>query len=500
MESTFDHKLYRKRKGERGAALWTSLIASMLVLGAGSALILTTSMSATNSVDSIAESQAYYAAECGLQESLNVLRGNVASPTFTFSTAADTTGGHVSGDTTTYSRLSKWLPYGNTSGYPDRVTLTSPYSSLNGLAFSVRLSNPDPETTAQPGEAPKTDSFVKPNPPVLQPTPAWHQWHCGHCSWDYSHHPYCTHKHCTNPQGTGRATVDDTRLVVQSTGYGPKGAVKQMEMMVKHTPFDYDNCAATVLLVGNSSSAMTLKISQDKDKAYSGDDLFSGSTTLINAIGLTTSNDKTAADTLIGTLHNAGAPVLTANGTKTILLDGSNTPVWLQSADDARTLLSELQANAVNMGRYYTTSSPPAAGTYGDDTHALFTFVDGDFTIPDGKKGGGLLVVTGTLTFAGTAQWYGLVLCLGNSPSGTAANVKVTLNKNAVMKGALVIAAFDRTQAIGTGAPFLAPSFDNQNGGDTIFQYNSGEVRDAIYTLPPRVVGVHEGLTVAPPS
>ena len=497
MKSILDHKLYRKRKGERGAALWTSLIASMLVLGAGSALILTTSMSATNSVDSIAESQAYYAAECGLQESLNVLRGNVASPTFTFATAADLSGGNISGDTTTYSRLSKWLPYGNTSGFADRVTLTSNYTSLNGLAYSVRLANPDPETTAQPGEAPKTDNFVKPNPPVLQPTPTWHQWHCGHCSWDYSHHPYCNHKHCTNPQGSGRATVDDTRLVVQSIGYGPKGAIKQMEMMVKRTPFDYNNAGAVILMVGGSS-AMTLRATQDKDKAYTGQDLFGGSTTLINAFGFTSSSDKSAADTFIATLHNAGAPVLTANGSKTILLDSSSTPSWLTSADDARALLAELQTDAVNMGRYYTTASPPAAGTYGDDGHPFFTFVDGDFTVPDGKKGGGLLVVTGTLTFAGTGSWDGFVLCLGNSPTGTAANFKVTLNKNAYLHGAMIIAAFDRNGA--TGTPFYAPVFDNSAGGDTIFQYDSGEVRDAIYTLPPRVVGVHEGLTVAPPT
>ena len=117
MESKFSHKVNRRRKGERGAALWTSMVTSMLLLGAGSALILTTSMSATNSVDSIAETQAYYAAESGLQESLNVLRGNVASPTFTFSTAADTAAANASGDSTTYSRLSKWLPYGNTSGF-----------------------------------------------------------------------------------------------------------------------------------------------------------------------------------------------------------------------------------------------------------------------------------------------------------------------------------------------------------------------------------------------
>ena len=499
METTLELKQYRKRKGERGAALWTALVSSMLLLGAGSALILTTSMSATNSVDSIAESQAYYAAECGLQESLNVLRGNVATPTFTFSTAADTASANKAGDAATYSRLSNWLPYGNTTGFSDRVTLTSNYTSLNGLAYSVRVSNPDPETTAQPGEAPKTDNFVKPNQPVLQPTPSWHQWHCGHCSWDYSHHPYCNHKHCTNPQGSGRATVDDSRLVIQSTGYGPKGAVKQMEMMVKHTMIDYNDAAATVLMVGGSS-AMTLKATQDKDHAYSGDDLFTGSTVLINAFGFTTSSDKSAADTFIATLHNAGGPVTTANGSKTILLDGTNTPTWLASADDAHVLLNELLQTAQNMGRYFTTASPPAVNTYGTDTAPVFTFVDGDFTVPDGKKGGGLLVVTGTLTFAGTGSWDGFILCLGNSPTGTSANFKVTLNKNAYLHGAMIIAAFDRTQAIGLGSPFLAPAFDNTAGGDTIFQYDSSEVRDAIYTLPSRVVGVHEGLTVTPPS
>jgi len=487
-----------KRKSERGAALWTALAVSMLVLAAGSALILTTSMSATNSVDAIAETQAYYAAEAGLQESLNVIRGNVATPTFTFSMGADSGTGNKTGDATTYSRLSNWLAYGNTTGFTDRVTLTPNYTSLTGLAYSVAVYNPDPETTAQPGEAPKTDNFVKPNPPVLQPTPSWHQWHCGHCSWDYSHHPYCTHKHCTSPSGTGRATVDDTRLLVQSTGYGPKGAIKKMEMMVKHTPIDYDNAQATVLLVGSNSSPMNLKISQDKDKAYSGDDLFSGSTTLINGIGFTAANDKTAGDAVIAALHNSGGPVLTGgNGAKDVLLDSTNTPVWLSSTDDGKALLAQLQIIAVANSRYFTTASPPAAGNYGDDGHSKFTFVDGDFTVLDGKRGGGLLVVTGTLTFAGTGSWDGFILCLGNSPAGTSANFKVTGNKNAFLHGALIIAPFDRSAAV--GSPFLAPSFDNQYGGDTIFQYDSGEVRDAIYTMPPYVVGIHEGWTVTPP-
>src|ERR687884_2207814 len=66
------------RRNERGAALVSVLLISMLLLAAGGALILTTAMSATNSIDSTAESQAYYAAQAGLQATLNVLRGNVA--------------------------------------------------------------------------------------------------------------------------------------------------------------------------------------------------------------------------------------------------------------------------------------------------------------------------------------------------------------------------------------------------------------------------------------
>jgi len=171
-----------RRNGERGAALWTTLVVAMILLTVGGVLLLTTSMSATNSVDSVAETQAYYAAEAGLQESLNVLRGNVATPTFTFATAGDSGSGNKSGDTTTYSRLSNWLNYNYPTTNPDRVTLTSNYTSLGGLAYSVKVTGPDAENLGQRAQNPHEENppFVRPNPPVLQSTPSDHQWHCGH--------------------------------------------------------------------------------------------------------------------------------------------------------------------------------------------------------------------------------------------------------------------------------------------------------------------------------
>src|SRR5712692_10755252 len=63
---------------ERGAALITMLLVSIPLLMAGGALIMITSMSAANTADSAAETKAYYAAEAGSQQVLNVLRGNVA--------------------------------------------------------------------------------------------------------------------------------------------------------------------------------------------------------------------------------------------------------------------------------------------------------------------------------------------------------------------------------------------------------------------------------------
>src|SRR6185503_9686813 len=73
-----------RRTGERGAALVTMLLVSVLLLGAGGALIATTVMSANNSIGSTAEMQAFYVAESGMQSALNVLRGN-AQPLVTAS-------------------------------------------------------------------------------------------------------------------------------------------------------------------------------------------------------------------------------------------------------------------------------------------------------------------------------------------------------------------------------------------------------------------------------
>lgn len=151
------------RRGERGAALVTTLLVSLLVLGMGAALILTTSMTTTTAAEATGETQAYVAAEAGIQATLNVLRGNVApndavtNPSggiadankISFRRAVTRSTSNDADDPATAPiRLSRWLPYSYTSTgstYPDRVPVSpaASYSPLTGTAYAVVVSDPD---------------------------------------------------------------------------------------------------------------------------------------------------------------------------------------------------------------------------------------------------------------------------------------------------------------------------------------------------------------------
>jgi len=137
--------LNSRRAGERGAALITTLLVSVLLLGAGGALIMTTVMSATNSLNSTPEMQAYYIAESGMQSALNVLRGNVKPSVTTtdrmsFRTAIipSISNGPANAGTL---RLAQWLPYNDPSDPASLVPLT--VGTVTG-GYRVTVENMDP--------------------------------------------------------------------------------------------------------------------------------------------------------------------------------------------------------------------------------------------------------------------------------------------------------------------------------------------------------------------
>ncbi|HZG52161.1 MAG TPA: hypothetical protein VEZ40_08490 [Pyrinomonadaceae bacterium] len=146
----------RSRRHERGAALIMMLLISMLLLAAGGALIMTTAMTATSVYDATPEAQAYYAAETGLDDTLNVLRGNRApnnagtpgtggtindADKISFRRAVNNSTSNTAGDGSSMPRLSRWMNYHPT--FTDRVAITPNYNLLNGTAYSVALRDPD---------------------------------------------------------------------------------------------------------------------------------------------------------------------------------------------------------------------------------------------------------------------------------------------------------------------------------------------------------------------
>src|SRR5688572_7216692 len=142
-----------KDSNERGAALLTMLLVSILLLSAGLALVTSSSVSTTSTIDMTAEMQAYAGAEAGLQATLNVLRGNIApdasmgTTKMNFRNAANPTTSNKTGDawrtgTSAASRLSGWLNYSYQN--PDvpndwRVPLTDAYAPATGIAFKVLI-------------------------------------------------------------------------------------------------------------------------------------------------------------------------------------------------------------------------------------------------------------------------------------------------------------------------------------------------------------------------
>jgi len=139
--------LNNRRAGERGAALVTMLLLSVLLLGAGGALVMSTMMSANNSIGTTPEMQAYYVAESGMQSALNVLRGNVqplvtATDRMSFRTAIIpdiSNGPDNAGDL----RLAGWLPYNDRK---DPSSLVPVNIGTFAGGYRITVENMDPNS------------------------------------------------------------------------------------------------------------------------------------------------------------------------------------------------------------------------------------------------------------------------------------------------------------------------------------------------------------------
>lgn len=445
-------KLNCKRgfSNQRGAALITTLLFSTLLLAAGGALIVSTSSSATTAIDSTAEMQAYSAAEAGLEAALNVFRGNVAPVSgltgtkMNFRNAINPATSNKPGDLGP-PRFSGWLTYSTT--YTDRVPISASYTPQSGFAYGIEIADAD------------LSSHAVGTPP--------------------------------------------TKLRVTSTGRGPKGATKKIEMIIQPSSFDFAAPGTVTMRGADDGSPMSFDLGGTPIKVYSGQDLANPTAANLPAFVTTNHDTRLATTTLasgvttvapelgvltIDTSINPGATIANSPPSSPVTPTPPNvatTPAFLQSADTARAFLSELQALAVSSGRYFTSWSGGASGT---TAAPAFTFIDGNATV---SGGAGLLVVTGHLILHENVSFSGLVLVLGNG------SISREGGGPGVFGGAVVVANFDRTWPAsqnGQAHGFKAPAFSAQHDDGNIvrMQYDSSAVDQATALTGLRVVHVVE--------
>ncbi|HEY0170940.1 MAG TPA: hypothetical protein VGB98_07950 [Pyrinomonadaceae bacterium] len=414
-----------RERGERGAALIMALLMTMLLLAAGGALILTSSMAATTAVDATAEMQAYYAAEAGLEAALAVVRRNVA-PT-TAGTEADfrtIVCGTAASCTNTGRDFSDWLTY--TGGV---------VSLGNNLSYTLSVRDASVAAGAALPNSPYSPRF----------------------------------------------------LLITSTGRGPKGATKVLEMTVDNFPFDFTARAAIAVRSNDDDdtgmAAFTLGSSNPHE--WTGNDLAEQAGPL-PAFTVTNTADYDAGDGFgSSTAQGTGEAAIDSDNEnvsgRTVLdkLDPADLETWLQDANQARAFITSMRAKAASSGRLNPTNG------YGTEDDPQFTFVDGDA----GGNGAGLMIVTGTWSQGGSTKFHGIVLALGEG--------NFARNGNPDTIGALVVANFDHTwnttsqSYTGTGG-FGSPRITTAGGGNSTVGYHSEWVRKAMDTLGCRVTGIVE--------
>ena len=346
--------LFESCRSERGAALITSVLLSLLLLAAGGTLILTATMTGITARDSTAEMQAYYAAEAGVAKVLEVLRGNVQSnPAGTRASFRN-----VVCSPNLWTTTSRAIINVNDAGStrfqvtsiqdPDNLNTDEACNGPNAATY-----RPDRLTIKVLGLGPR-DS--RKNMELVM---------------DRYTVDYAVNAVVTLPNGTG-------------------------------TPMSF--------ALGGSNVTTTSGV----DQSGTGETLAAYS---VSNVDYNTTNNVIDGCNPDGTNCGNGPNVtpgdptiLAENNTPSFLESVSSVRQFLYGSEG-------MMQTAINQGRYFTTqeaAKASAAGLGASNPDGVLTFIDGDLTLgPGNPSGQGTLIVTGKLILDGNFNWNGVIMVLG---------------------------------------------------------------------------------------
>ena len=332
------------------------------------------------------------------------------------------------------------------------------------------------------------------------------------------HGPYGTYLagHLVNASASGTDQLlnmnftqpQPRRLLVKSTGYGPRGARKQLETIIQRNYFDGLGAPSPITLIGppcsNAAADTTgpppcpgtlldstflFDLSSSNQVFYTGKD--KNLRMFQPPMGVT--ND-----------HNIDYLRLALESKADVVGTPSNVlyelPFWLQTPYNLDQAIQLWRAEADSSGNYWgPTSSPPTDGIYGDyATGTGLVVIDTDATMKD--DGGGIVVVTGKLTINGNFKFKGIILVTGKG------GIERKGNGTGEVAGAMIIAPYDAAGLACSGTPltgtpqnttltnkcFMSPQFKVNGGGNSDTMGNSQAVASGLSGLGNFVKGVAE--------
>lgn len=285
------------------------------------------------------------------------------------------------------------------------------------------------------------------------------------------------------------SSPEPIRLLIRSTGYGPRGSTKVLEAIIQKDFFNGITAPATLTLVGPPSGGgltFTFNPGSSNVAEYSGQD--QESTDIIPPIG-TTHLDN------LDVVHDSvdGLPPHPFNGNVTgvpsdISLETEDPSHWLYSPATLDATVKRLQQEASEKGSYYPSGEQPT--TFGDNATGLgLTFCDGDCEFTG--AGGGIMVVTGKLTLKGNFSFRGMIIVTGSG------GVERQGAGNGEIFGNMIVAPYENSSVLpatelATGASFLPPQYDLSGGGNSTIAYNSTALSDGLLGVSNFVLGVAE--------
>jgi len=445
---------------ERGAALVTVLFISLLLGTACIALLSAASASSTNNTDALSEYKAYYAAESGLQSSINVFRnaginytqaaadpdlstwigtgpiavGSEASYSIGV-TDPDNSGGAIIYTTagtfeqsnsdyqptrcypncTASNRLTfSFIPQGTwtanhpvTSGQPlgslqvVRTGTGTPPSMGSPLKFRIDyvMSDPRPATRTIRGtiSASGAITFWRRTFDLMGSDIRLCNSSSGCAAPSLSLQvPPSDNNPRTAAVYATMSPIQPYRLKVKATGYGPHNSTKQLEAIVQRNLFNDLGSPAAIAMVGPNPIFVNLATIS----GIANDPDTGGTSPLVPSV--TVSDYSDVNDVWIGNL--TPDPEEEAN----------DVPDWRRTPAAMDALVKQLKQAAQNSGRYYPPGQRPSS--FGDySTGTGITFVDDDlFLFGSNIQGGGVMVITGSLvTLFNRLDFKGLILILG---------------------------------------------------------------------------------------